>query len=172
MKLLVVLQNPYKRDRLKNGWNPAAWRKDFESSRTGRRLGIAISPEWEVRFTNANPQLGDSADSEFQPNLQHLRRTIRRVKPDFVLACGLLAEEVCDKVWEGPLLAIPHPAHRLLTNVLLRRANLLMCSWVALNNVFSGFGVPHRTIPRIGLRQKRGSVKIEKLSSHPADSCV
>ena len=41
--------------------------------------------EWEVRYTNANPTLTEKPTGKLPADLPHLRRAIRRVKPDILL---------------------------------------------------------------------------------------
>lgn len=120
MIVLVVLQNAYQRGRLRSG---------------------AV-----VRFANASPTMGQTVDSKTAPCARHLRRRLRDARPDVVLACGRVAEDAVRSMWHGPLVAVPHPAHRLLTNDLLHRARDLLGA---------------RT--RIALRQRRGHYDQEQL---------
>jgi hypothetical protein len=122
MRILVVLQNPYTKGSLSKGWNPSRWRFEFESSRSGRRLQDAFPiglGHCRIHYTNANPKLGDNPESKMPADLKHLKRSARRTAPDMIIACGKIAEEAVRTIWDGSLIAIPHPAYRLLTNRLL-----------------------------------------------------
>lgn len=159
MKLLVVLQNPWARGQLRKGWNPSVWMREMRASRTGRRLVLALprGGEWTVRFVNASPRLGKDPSALYQPDLAHLRRALRRVRPDVVLACGRLALRGISGVWSGPLVAVPHPAYRLLTNELYRTASEIVAAWTQDKQLF---GKDH---VRVELRQFRGRVQVEGL---------
>ncbi len=104
--VLVVLQNAYDKGSLAEGWSPARWRKEYESSRSGRRLQLALPSDWNVRYTNTTPVLGNGPDSRLEPDLGHLRRRVRKLSPDIVLACGKPAEAATLKVWPGALVAM------------------------------------------------------------------
>lgn len=162
-KLLVVLQNPYKKDKLKDGWSPSRWRSDFELSRSGIRLSLAIPirDDWKTHYTNSNPSLGDHPNSKFEPNLKHLKLSLKRTQPDFVLSCGQYAENAIQQIWNGPLLAIPHPAFRLLTNDLLQIAKQSIINWGVFQTDRDVIGVP-----RFALRQKKQKIEYEFLEGH------
>jgi len=104
MKVLVVLQNPYNKGPLQE-WHPGRWKREYETSRSGKRLSIALptSPDVRVHYTNANPKVGDDPKAKFDGQVKHVERALKRVQPDIVLACGKNAEEVVLKVWTGPL---------------------------------------------------------------------
>lgn len=117
-KLLVVLQCPWRKGRLENGWNPQVWRKELGSSRTGVRLQEALPAEtFEVVVCNASPALADSPDGIFPADLGHLRRVVRRTEPDVILACGRVAQKAMAEISPAiPVVAMSHPAYRLLSN--------------------------------------------------------
>ena len=156
MILLVVLQNAYDRGSLADGWHPSRWRKEYEQSRTGRRLALALPKECSVHYTNANPRMGHGPDSKHEPDVAHLRRRLRAVEPDAVLACGKLAEDAMTAmrdVWLGTLFAIPHPASRVLTNALLVECRTAIVLWMIEGN----------GMPRQAFRQRRGHTEVETL---------
>lgn len=116
-RLLVVLQCPWKKGNLKNGWNSQLWLSELWKSRTGIRLQEALPREiFDVKVCNANPSLADSPDGIFPADLVHLRRVIRRVDPSAILACGKVAQEAIGAIAPTvPVVPMNHPAHRLLS---------------------------------------------------------
>jgi uracil-DNA glycosylase len=116
-KLLVILQCPWRKGRLKNGWNSQIWLGELWKSRTGTRLREALPQEiFEVKICNANPSLADSPDGIFPADLAHLRRVIRRIRPNLILACGSVAQKATEEISLGvPVVAMKHPAYRLLS---------------------------------------------------------
>ncbi len=173
-RLLIVLQNPYDKDGLERGWNATTWAAAYRSSRTGQRLARALphAGGWKLHHTNANPRIGQGPDAKLPADLPHLRRVLKRVRPDFVLSCGKEAEKAAVSVWDGPLLAIPHPAFRLLTNDLLHTCCRMLESW----GIFES--MPHLRKrswpspiwrvavrrPRLAMRQERGNIRYDELS--------
>ncbi len=115
--LLVILQCPWRKGRLENGWNPRVWAKMLWLSQTGRRLLEALpAGAYEVKVCNANPSLADTPDGVFPPDRKHLRRVLRRVRPDVILACGKVANEALTQIEvTAPVVEMPHPAYRLLS---------------------------------------------------------
>jgi hypothetical protein len=167
MRILVVLQNPYAKGSLSQGWNPSRWRKEFESSRSGQRLRDAFPYYCDLFYTNANPKLGDSPDSKLEADPKHLKRSVRRTNPDLIITCGKVAEAAILNIWDGPLIAIPHPAHRLLTNRLLDECKECIAAWRLYRRspTIRGLGTfyqPMMTMtPRIALRQGRGRINMD-----------
>jgi hypothetical protein len=139
---------------LRNGWNSAVWRKELESSHSWKRLGVVTPrdvPGWEVRYANACPGIGVGASSTLVPCKRHLRRAINRAQPMILLACGRVAEAVAADVWSGPLVAIPHPAARSLTNDILERGRAALLAWSR-----SYLRCHQPRVPRIALRLEYG----------------
>lgn len=134
-KLLVILQNPYDKGELSKGWNPSRWRSEYNKSRSGQRLHRALpTNHFKIHFTNANPKIGWGPDWCSKPNFDHLRRVLKRLKPDVILACGQVAESAVIELrkpghHERELLTtfviIPHPAFRLLHNNTLAAAQAI-----------------------------------------------
>ena len=124
--LLVILQCPWRKGRLENGWNPGVWYKMLWISRTGVRLREALPFDfYEVRVCNANPSLADSPDGVFPPDLKHLRRALKRVQPDVILACGRVAQEAVGKIKTiVPVVEMKHPAYRLLSHRMTEEVRL------------------------------------------------
>jgi hypothetical protein len=75
---------------------------------------------------NTPPIVGATPDSVIPPDEAHIAEVLDRRKPDVVIACGKQAETALLKAWPGPLLAIPHPAHRLLTDQLYKQARIML----------------------------------------------
>ena len=146
-RILVVLQNAYTKGDLEDGYHPATWRRELLTSRSGRRLERALPPA-RVSYTNSSRVVGDGPESVHEADRAHIRRRLRDVDPDVVLACGKVAETAVTAVWSGAVVVIPHPASRSLTNDLLDQAR------------------EHLELRRPGrkaLRQLRGRVEVEVL---------
>jgi hypothetical protein len=107
-----------------------------------------------------------------------LRRAVKRVEPDVVLACGRLAEETALAAWEGALLAIPHPAYMCLTNELLDRCRHMLESWGVFHEQphwrekswRGDAGAVAGALPRLALRQRQGHVELLKLSGNKEET--
>jgi hypothetical protein len=175
-QLLIVLQNPWRKGRLRGGWSPGAWRREFLSSRSGVRLRSVLpeqghAQQWDVHYANACPTLAKDADGAFEPCLPHLRRALKRVQPDVVMACGALAEQACAAAWDGPLVCVPHPAYRLVTTALYEAAREIVVNWGIFEEMpawRAGFqknplAAAATARPRLALRQRRGRYEVVEL---------
>lgn len=116
-KLLVVLQCPWKKGKLANGWDREIWFEELWRSRTGVRLSEAIpEEEFEVEICNSNPTLVDTPDGVLPPDLKHLRTLIEIERPNVILACGNVARGAIKELKPSiPVVEMPHPAFRLLS---------------------------------------------------------
>jgi len=164
-KVLVCLQNVYDKGLLETGWHPTRWRQEFKTSRTGHRLSLMLPDDIKVHFCNVAPGIGEGPSSLLIPSQRHLKRVLNRTQPDYVVACGRIAEEALLAAWDGNLLVIPHPASRVLTNSLLRKAKeILTCK------ILADLGSPIECEIdvdqdlRLALRQRRGFTELEDLS--------
>jgi len=97
-------------------------------SRSGQRLRVlqAFAPEAAWHFDNTTPECGDSPDSVIPPDFGHIQNVLTATKPDVVIACGRQAKAALLKLELPKLLIVPHPAHRLLTNALYRKAGQIV----------------------------------------------
>lgn len=114
MKLLVILQNAYG---VEEGYIPSYERKSFKNCHTGKRLRNAIPAGFTINIINSSPRIGTNADSYFREDDTYVSRKIQEIKPEVILACGVNAKKVIDKIKPSvPVVTMPHPAYRALTN--------------------------------------------------------
>lgn len=80
--------------------------------------------EYRYWFSNTTDVVTKTASEKPKPNYKHFERLIEQIpKFDLVLVCGQQAKETTEKYLEEiksknkPLLFVPHPAARNLTNV-------------------------------------------------------
>ena len=154
--LLVLLQNAWAKTRRQVDAirsNHRMWLRLLEYSRSGRRLKLILGDDCFrnplIRFANTTPRIGWHSTSRLKPDLQHVGEQIDLCTPDVLLACGQQAEQAALCVWSGPLLCVPHPTSRTLTNELYLSARR------SLAKLTSG---------RVALRQARGEVVRESLT--------
>lgn len=123
-ELLVILQNAWSPAYAGRRWPEHLWLKALANSQTGRRLRVLLDAARPsaVFFANATPLVGATADSEYPPDHAHVAGVIARAVPQVVVACGRSAFAAVRPVWDGPLLAVPHPCSRVLTRALYRAA--------------------------------------------------
>lgn len=150
-RLVIFLQNAWSAAYAGGTWPRPSWLRALERSRSGRRLKILVD-DLSV-CENTTPIVGATPDSVVPPDREHIRAVLAARKPDVVVACGRQAELALLDIWNGPLLAIPHPAHRLVTNALYQQARLMLT----------------RLNTRVALRQCNGHVITEPLllNGHP-----
>lgn len=124
MNLVVFLQNAWSPFFAGHTWPRASWLRALEKSRTGRRLEIMID-DFDL-CEETTPEVAATPSGICKPNFDHINSILKRRKPEVVVACGKQAEECLVNLWSGPLLAVPHPAYRVVTNDLYRRARILL----------------------------------------------
>lgn len=109
---MVILQNAYG---VEEGYEPSFDKDSFRNCHTGRRLRKAIPDNVDTHIINANPNIGDNPDSYFAPQVEHVRKRYKEIKPDIILACGNSAKQAIDSIdVDVPVIKMPHPAYRAL----------------------------------------------------------
>lgn len=125
MKIVCFLQNAWSRFYAGGVWPRDSWLRALRLSRSGQRL--AVLDGLDVWFDNTTPVVGDCPSSVVRPDLGHIRGVLRSQSPDFVLACGSQAGRCLLEVGVGvPLLIVPHPAYRVVTNRLFSMARNML----------------------------------------------
>ncbi len=142
----VFLQNAWSPFYAGGTWPRSSWLKALAASRSGQRLRT-LTAGVAVRYDNTTEQVAAVSSGRMPPDLAHVTEMLKR-EPAVVVACGKQAEEVLRKLWAGPLLVVPHPAARVLTDALYARGNELLRAG------FDG---------RVALRQGRGEVREEDI---------
>ncbi len=122
---IIFLQNAWSPLYAGREWPRKSWLRALEKSRSGQRLGILVGVDWDC-CENITPQVGKIPSSVMREDEPYVLSILERRKPKVVIACGRHAERTLKKLWPGPLLVVPHPAHRLLTNLCYRLANDLI----------------------------------------------
>jgi len=114
--LLVILQNAWG---VNAEYYPAYEIDSFANSVTGRRLRMALPDNCKVVITNASMQIGDTADSVFPPDIEHVRAAINHCKPSVILACGVVAQQAIHQIEPNvPVISMWHPAHRCFSKMM------------------------------------------------------
>lgn len=131
MRTLVFLQNAWYKDPERAAAALKRFGREFhvralQQSRTGRRLMECFPLPWDsetLRFANTTPELAPQPTVLLPPKLAHVRKEIDDFRPGVILACGKQAKLVMLQVgYAGPLVCIPHPAWRPITNEMLSAA--------------------------------------------------
>ncbi len=144
-RLVIFLQNVWSETYAGGTWPRPSWLRALERSRSGQRLKILVD-DLSI-CENTTPIVGATPSSVLPPDRTHIREVLAARTPDVVVTCGRQAELALLDIWSGPLLAIPHPAHRLVTNALYQQARLMLT----------------RLNTRIALRQRDGQVITEPI---------
>lgn len=145
--MIIFLQNAWSPVYAGTIWPRRSWLRALARSPSGRRLKFLTDDLSIVH--NAAPLCGDAPSSIIQPDPRHIRTIIESCKPQVIVACGKLPEIALRLYWRGPLLCLPHPAHRVLTNALYEMASLML---------------EHGVVGQKALRQRRGGVELESFA--------
>lgn len=140
VNLVAFLQNAWSPAYAGRKWPRESWLKALHRSRSGQRIRVmtAECPDAEIWWDNTTPICGDHPDSVIPPDLGHMRKVIRERRPTIILAMGGQAATALRKLQpDCSVLMLPHPAYRVLTNDLYRRAGELIqgefSGWIALH---------------------------------------
>jgi hypothetical protein len=126
-KVVIFLQNAWSGLFTAQIWPRDSWLKALHRSRSGQRLKILTdsAPGCEFWFDNTTEEVAEEPNGICPPDIEHVKDVLKVQRPEFVVACGKQAAKVLLPLF-SPLLIIPHPAHRLVTNDLYRRAGELL----------------------------------------------
>lgn len=113
MKILFVLQNSYHSEKY-NYRNLEEWYEDLGRSYSGKRLKEMIPNNCDIAVINSTLEIGDDASSYFQADLVYLTKKINEIMPDYICACGKVAQEGLRKLGKE-FISAPHPAWRALS---------------------------------------------------------
>lgn len=144
--MIIFLQNAWSPVYAGTIWPRRSWLRALASSPSGRRLKLLTDDLSVVH--NVSPICGLGPSSVMTPDEKHVTAILEICTPRVVVACGTHAERTLVALWKGPLLALPHPAYRVLTNALYEYARKL---------IEPGFN------DRLRVRQLRNSLHVEPL---------
>lgn len=144
--VIIFLQNPWSPVYAGTVWPRRSWLRALARSRSGRRLKLITDDLGVVH--NVAPLCAAKASGITPVDPQHVEAIIESYAPDAVVACGRIAEAALVALWAGPLLCIPHPAHRVVTNELYEFASKILAGGL---------------LDRLALRQRRGGIELQKL---------
>lgn len=139
--ILLFLQNAWSPLFAGQAWPRLEWLLALSNARTGVRLRT-LTDGLPVIFHNTTLQVGSDPSSICPPDPAHIERLLAQ-KPRAVVTCGTQALSAVMPRWRGPLLAVPHPAYRLLTDLLYEEG------WRWLSD---------RRSARVKLAQRRGEI--------------
>lgn len=120
-RVLFVLQNAWRREAKKGEteWlHEKAWLRLLWRSMTGKRLKEMIPDGIAYEVVNATLRIGNRAAATFPADHMLMHARMRNRRPDLVVLCGKVAQELRTVVSIGhncPYILAPHPAWRLLS---------------------------------------------------------
>lgn len=127
-RVVCFLQNAWSPVYAGREWPRRSWLRALRDSRSGTRLRILVpNPAW---CHNTTPVVSEKPSGRPPADRDHIRGILRDRMPGIVIACGRQAEMALvgalgSMGWDGSsvgLIAVPHPAARLVTNALYQQA--------------------------------------------------
>lgn len=123
--VLVMLQNAWSPLYAGRLWPRESWLASLADSRSGQRLThltAAFERQADIWYDNTTPRVVRHARERAKPDRLHVENLLQQHRPQVVVACGDQAGKLLTAMWQGHLVRVPHPAHRLLTASLLAEA--------------------------------------------------
>lgn len=118
MKILCILQNAWGDRKLPITFEPNPYN---HSAKVIRKM---VGEGNYFEFSNTTDVVTSTANAKPKPNYKHFEKVIEEIYLfDLILVCGNQAKEVVEKYldkiksFNKPILFVPHPAARNLTNV-------------------------------------------------------
>jgi hypothetical protein len=154
VKVVGFLQNPWSELYSGGTWPRESWLKALQRSRSGQRLRVLEAAVTGIEFwwDNTTPLVAESPDGVLPPDEAHIRQVLREQQPDVVVTFGEQARKALLPLWHGPMVCLPHPAYRVVTNVLFESAAPYLASG-----------------RRIRLIQQRGMIAVEEVPKCPTN---
>ncbi len=91
-------------------------------------------PDDSIWLDNTTLSVADKASGVKPPDPNHVRGVISDRRITCVVACGKQAHETIDKVWDGSLVKIPHPAHRKFSKEAVGTCNELIKTMIQITS--------------------------------------
>jgi hypothetical protein len=125
MHIVGFLQNAWSPMYAGEEWPRESWLLALARSRSGQRLRILeneLVPPHTIWYDNTTPIVGATSNSVVPPDARHIQCVLSNQYPDIVIAFGKQAAKALRSLCTCPLLILPHPAYRVLTNRLYEDA--------------------------------------------------
>jgi hypothetical protein len=144
IKVVGFLQNPWSPYYAGGTWPRESWLRAFWSSRSGIRCKLLLDDQVEIWFDNSTPIVCENPNDVIPADLDHMRKVLNEQKPDVIITFGQPAALAMGKIrdeYKQPVMCLPHPAYRVVTNQLFIQA---------LNHLKAGFVGWIRYMPKRG----------------------
>ncbi len=126
--VLGLLQNSWSGLYAGGIWPRESWLKALWLSRTGKRLKHLVDGyAGHIYFDNTTPIVGETPDSVVPADLDHITSLLNVIKPIAIVTFGRFAERaILELEIDIPVLFLPHPACRVVTNECFKEAAKLL----------------------------------------------
>lgn len=130
MKVTVFLQNAWSPVYAGGTWPRSSWLKALNRSRSGQRIRVlrTAARYHEFWFDNTTPIVGATPNSVVPPAPDHIAAVLAKSCPHMVVTMGKQAAAAVVPLCLSPVLILPHPAYRVVTNELFEEAGRYICS--------------------------------------------
>ena len=119
------LQNPWSPFYAGGRWPRESWLRALALSRSGQRLKLLECGEVNIYYENACPIVCENPKDVMPADTNHMRQVLSEQKPDVIICFGGPAAAAMNSLlheFKQPLMLLPHPAYRFVTNELFNKA--------------------------------------------------
>lgn len=136
MEVVAFLQNPYSAEYAWRPWPRKLWLEAFKKSRSGKRLELfeGYCGKENIWWDNTTAVVAPDPRQVLPADIEHIKKTLKRRKPELVLTFGKQAGEELMNLYKNlylypylknvPLIIMPHPTYRVVTTELFHRAGV------------------------------------------------
>lgn len=93
-------------------------------SHTGKRLVRTFGAELfcSINWQESTNKIGYVSSAKFPADPIHIKEVLKELQPELVLAFGGVAGPALLRHWDGPIISLPHPSGRVITDALYKTA--------------------------------------------------
>lgn len=107
------------------------WLYATAGSRSGQRLRVMLGEDCferdDMAFADASPKVSyGSSAGRFKGDPEWVAWELEKFQPSVVVCCGNEAIDTVTPLWQGPVMCLPHPTSRVVTNALYREAGVML----------------------------------------------
>jgi len=124
IKVVGILQNAWS-TYWREHWPRNFWLEALKRSRTGQRLKHMDHEKIDMWYDEITPKIADNPRTVLPADLNYMRGYLNEQQPKYIITFGMPAMKAMVALrneYKHPVLCVPHPTYRVVTNDLFIQA--------------------------------------------------